>query len=75
MSLKQRLNAAGGSGGPIKLLALHPADEDVQGRGRCYVEYRQAIGWDAGLDSSSDDLGRQAIVVHALADTPFDQFS
>ena len=68
--MTQRLSAAGGSGGQIKLLALHPADEDAQGRGRCYVEYREAIGWDAGLDASGSDLGRQAVVVHALADTP-----
>jgi hypothetical protein len=69
-SVKQRLFAAGGPSAATKLLALHPADEDAQGRGRCYVEYRQAVGWDAGLDSSGSDLGRQAIVVHALADTP-----
>ncbi|MGB7982577.1 MAG: tachylectin-related carbohydrate-binding protein [Candidatus Nanopelagicales bacterium] len=69
-SVKGRLQAAGGSAGPIKLLVLHPEDEDAQGRGRCYVEYRQATGWDAGLDSDGSDLGRQAVVVHALADTP-----
>ena len=69
-SYKERLVAAGGSAGGVKLIALHPADEDAQGRGRCYVEYRQAVGWDAGLDASGSDLGRQAVVVHALADTP-----
>ena len=32
------------------------------------TSYRERL--DAGLDSSGSDLGRQAVVVHALADTP-----
>lgn len=60
--------ALGGKAG-VQLVALHPAGEDADGRGRVYLEYRQRGGWDAGLDVSGNDLSRQAVVVHALADT------
>ena len=66
--LRFTLAAAGRSGG-LQLAVLHPFGEDAAGRGRCYVEYRQKGGWDAGLDESGNDLARQGVVVHALADT------
>ena len=53
----------------VHLAVLHPIGEDATGRGRCYVEYRQKGGWDAGLDEHGNDLARQGVVVHALADT------
>ena len=69
---RQRLVAAGRHGGGVNLLVVHPANEDPEGRGRCYVEYRQRIGWDDGLDLSGADLARQAVVVHTLANATGD---
>jgi len=66
-TLRFTLVAAGRSG--KQLAILHPWGEDADGRGRCYVEYRQKGGWDAGLDESGNDLARQGVVVHTLADT------
>lgn len=66
-SLRFTLVSAGRSGGP-QLAVLHPFGEDASGRGRCYIEYRQKGGWDAGLDLSGGDLARQGVVVHALAE-------
>ena len=63
------LAAAGGRTGGAQLAVLHPIGEDADGRGRCYIEYRQQGGWDAGLDVAGKDLSRQAVVVHTLADT------
>lgn len=65
-----RLYAAGRRQGSPRLLAIHPPNEDAQGRGRCYIEFRDTSGWDAGLDLAGSDLARQAVVVHTLADTP-----
>ncbi len=58
--------------GSPRLIVIHPANEDAAGRGRCYIEYRDAAGWDAGLDVTGDDLARRAVVVHTLADTATD---
>lgn len=69
---RQRLVAAGAHRPGVSLLVVHPVDEDADGRGRCYVEYRQRTGWDQGLDLSGTDLARQAVVVHTLADAPGD---
>lgn len=69
---RQRLVAAGAHRPGVSLLVVHPVGEDADGRGRCYVEYRQRIGWDEGLDLSGTDLARQAVVVHTLADAPGD---
>lgn len=63
------LVAAGTAPGGAQLAALHPGGEDAEGRGRCYIEYRQKGGWDFGLDVSGNDLARQGVVVHTLADT------
>jgi hypothetical protein len=63
------LVAAGGGQGGFQLAVLHPIGEDADGRGRCYIEYRQRGGWDAGLDIEGTDLARQGVVVHTLADT------
>lgn len=68
-TLRFTLAAAGGGVGGVQLAVLHPIGEDADGRGRCYIEYRQQGGWDAGLDVSGNDLARQAVVVHMLADT------
>ncbi len=65
-----RLYAAGRRQGSPRVIAIHPANEDAQGRGRCYLEYRDTSGWDAGLDLAGNDLARQAVVAHTLADTP-----
>lgn len=67
-TIRCTLTAAGRRGG-VQLIAVHPGGEDPSGRGRCYVEYRQKGGWDAGLDVAGNDLARQAVVVHTLADT------
>ena len=69
---RQRLVSAAAHRPGVSLLVIHPVGEDAEGRGRCYVEYRQRIGWDQGLDLSGGDLARQAVVVHALADAPGD---
>jgi hypothetical protein len=61
------LGAAGGRG--VQLAVLHPFGEDASGRGRCYVEYRQRGGWDAGLDESGGALARRGVVVHTLSET------
>jgi hypothetical protein len=65
---RQTLHAAGSRQG-VELAVFHPANEDAQGRGRCYVEFRRPAGWDAGLDLTGADLARQAVVIHTLADT------
>ncbi|MDX1416231.1 MAG: hypothetical protein R3293_18685 [Candidatus Promineifilaceae bacterium] len=65
-----RLYAAGSLQGSPRLIAIHPANEDNEGRGRCYIEYRDTAGWDEGLDLAGNDLARQAVVVHTLADAP-----
>lgn len=67
-TLTARIYAAGARGQQTELLVVHPPSEDAQGRGRFYVEYRKAGGWDAGLDVFGTDLARQAVVVHELAD-------
>jgi hypothetical protein len=64
--------ASGPHRGSPRLLVIHPANEDAEGRGRCYIEYRDVSGWDAGLDVTGGDLGRRAVVVHTLADTTND---
>lgn len=69
---RARLMAAGRHSGGTSLLVVHPADEDAEGRGRCYVEYRESTRWDQGLDLSGTDLARQAVVVHTLADATGD---
>lgn len=51
------------------LVIIHPANEDKEGRGRCYVEFRISKGWDLGMDVYGNDLARQGVVVHTLADT------
>ncbi len=63
------LVVANGRIGGAQLAAIHPIGEDAQGRGRCYIEYRQQGGWDAGLDVAGNDLARQGVVLHTLADT------
>jgi hypothetical protein len=64
--------ASGPHRGSPRLIAIHPANEDAEGRGRCYLEYRDPAGWDAGLDVTGGDLGRRAVVAHTLADTTND---
>lgn len=64
-------SASAGEGSP-RLVVAHPDKEDVQGRGICYVEYRDKRGWDAGLEVTGNDLARRAVVVHSLADTAND---
>lgn len=63
--------AAADHGGQ-QLAVLHPIGEDAEGRGRCYIEYRHRGGWDIGLDVVGNDLARQAVVVHTLADATGD---
>ena len=67
-----RLYAAGARRGSPRLVVIHPTNEDAQGRGRCYLEYRDTSGWDAGLDVAGNDLARQAVVAHTLADATND---
>jgi hypothetical protein len=69
-----RLYAASSDGSP-HLIIIHPANEDQQGRGRCYVEFRDNKGWDKGMDIYGSDLARRSVVVHTLADTPTDGVS
>ena len=69
-----RLYAASSNGSP-HLIIIHPANEDQQGRGRCYVEFRDNNGWDKGMDTYGSDLARQGVVVHTLADTATDGVS
>ena len=52
-----------------QLVVIHPDNEDAEGRGRCYIELRDNKGWDAGMEISGNDLARQAVAVHTLADT------
>ncbi len=54
------------------LVIVHPQNEDQQGRGRCYVEFRVSKGWDLGMDVYGTDLARQGVVVHTLADATND---
>ena len=61
-----RLRLAAASGGGTQLLVLHPPDELPSGVGSVYVEYRDANGWDQGLDKSGTDLARAGLVVHTL---------
>lgn len=51
------------------LLVIHPPAEDAKHRGRCYVEFRVADGWDRSLEIGGDDLDQQAVVVHQVADS------
>ena len=64
-----RIHAASSNDSP-RLVVVHPDNEDDQGRGRCYIDFRQAAGWDRGLDLAGNDLARQGVVAHTLADTP-----
>lgn len=64
-----RLYTASKHVGSPRLIAIHPSNEDAEGRGRCYLEYRDQAGWDAGLDTAGTDLARRAVVAHTLADT------
>lgn len=65
-----------GSTDATTLLAWHPAGEDVNGRGRVYVEYRQpfddipASRWDKGLAAAGDERTRCGVVVHVAKDVP-----
>jgi hypothetical protein len=70
--VRVNLVAAGRHGRAGQLAVIHPLGEDPQGRGRCYIEYRERINWDQGLDLSGGDLARQAVVVHTLADSTGD---
>lgn len=65
-----RLYAAGRQERSPRLIAIHPTQELEQGRGRCYIEYREVAGWDKGLEETGAGLDRRAVVVHTLADTP-----
>ena len=67
-----RLVPALGSENGTQLAVLHPMGEDAEGRGRVYLEYRQKRGWDDGLDVFGNDLARQGVVVHTLADATAD---
>lgn len=69
-----RLFAASSKGSP-HLIIVKAINEDLQGRNRCYIEYRDNKGWDAGLDTFGKDLARRAVVVHTLSDTPTDGVS
>ncbi len=60
------------TGASPHLIIIHPQNEDPQGRGRCYVEFRVSKGWDLGMDVYGDDLARQGVVVHTLADATND---
>lgn len=52
-----------------RLVVLTEA-ETVEGRGRIYLEWRPAVGWDAGLASVEDGQeDRAGLIVHELADT------
>ncbi|MGH9120007.1 MAG: hypothetical protein ACRD0A_19720 [Acidimicrobiales bacterium] len=55
-------------GARTTLIAIHPPDEDPEGRGRYYIEYRDTRGWDRGLETTGDDLSRRAVVLHRLRD-------
>ncbi|MFB6480499.1 hypothetical protein ACFCXF_27675 [Streptomyces virginiae] len=52
------------------LLLLHPPGEQADGVGRVYVEYRTAMGWDAGMAQLGPNLSRGGVVVHTVASTP-----
>lgn len=60
------LAAAYGSQGPTKLIAIDPPNPAVNSIGRCYIEYRRARGWDAGLETTGRVLDRQGIVFHVV---------
>lgn len=70
--LSVRLYSASARKGSPRLVVIHPANEDAQGRGRCYLEYRDTSGWDAGLDVAGKDLARRGVVAHTLADATND---
>lgn len=67
-----RLYSASARHGSPSLIVIHPPNEDAQGRGRCYLEYRSNHNWDVGLDVAGNDLARQAVVAHTLADATND---
>lgn len=70
--IRARLYAAGVHAGSPELIVVHPQNEDVAGRDRCYLEFRAKGGWDNGLDLAGTDLARQAVVAHTLADAAGD---
>lgn len=52
-------------------LAVLTTKETTEGRGRLYLEWRPAVGWDQGLATTEDGQeDRAGLVVHELADTP-----
>jgi hypothetical protein len=67
-----RLYAAWSGQDIVRLIIVRPTNEDAQGRGRCYIEYRDTKAWDAGLHTTGRDLARRAVVVHTLANAPSD---
>lgn len=68
--------AGSGEVGKAELFVFHPAEEDGQGRGRVYVEYRQpnptfgGTRWDQGLAAAGDSRSRTGIIVHTVKDDP-----
>jgi hypothetical protein len=64
--------AGQGDPGKTELVVYHPANEDSQGRGRVYVEYRQpfnfnwASRWDQGLGTNQTDRDNCGLVVHVV---------
>lgn len=70
--ISARIYAAGRHQGSPELIVIHPQNEDSEGRGRCYLEYRAKGGWDEGMDLGGTDLARQAVVAHTLADAAGD---
>ena len=65
-----RLEPAHGAHRGPRLAVLTTA-ETTEGRGRLYLEWRPAMGWDQGLATTEDGQeDRAGLVVHELADTP-----
>ncbi|EJL31587.1 hypothetical protein PMI01_02749 [Caulobacter sp. AP07] len=65
-----RLYASQSRGGAKRLIIVRPQNEDVSGRGRCYIEFRDSIAWDQGLKTSGGNLSRRGVTAHVLADEP-----
>lgn len=64
--------AGQGDPGNAELVVYHPTNEDSQGRGRVYVEYRQpfsynwASHWDDGLATNQSDRDNCGLIVHVV---------
>ncbi|MFW0795112.1 hypothetical protein AAFP30_14970 [Gordonia sp. CPCC 205515] len=64
-----RIEPARRTRAPVALILRPPGADPADPVGSVVVEYRTAVGWDAGLDTIGTDASRVGVVVHEIVDT------